>query len=494
MHTLSQSLAQRDAIELRVIARNQGVELDDVGDSDLLTALTEQMLRPDQAAEVWADLPKDARVALAQLAHSQPGIPAPAFQRRYGELRRIGPGRLLTDQPWKSPTGPGETLWWLGWIGRGVHATPEGAIDLISIPDDLTPLLPLSEVALDTEPPLPVPIPQPAAPQALGQMLLDDLGTLLAFVQNHQVWLQKDGRWRIKDLQRLVPRLRLSSIRKQPLEVGGPLHLIFFAAKELGLLAMRNRQQRFGASLRPWLEKSRREQQRSLFQVWQAAQTWNDLCLMPEVRCLDGDWSNDPVLARNALLTQLARVEPGQWFSLDDFIAIMHEHAPDFQRPDGRYDTWYIQNAGGEFLRGFEHWPTVEGRLIRYIWQGPLFWLGVLSLGDHGEAWSLTPQGNDFLHDGGDEEDDASQPVLRIHKDFSIVLAPHIGLWDRLRVALFAFWQASEPEYRYLITRRGLRRAAKHGVSARRILDFLDKASQGETPANVHKALESFTP
>ena len=494
MHTLSQSLAQRDAVELRVIARNQGVELDDVGDSDLLAALTTQMLRPGQVAEVWADLPEEARMALAQLALHQPGMPAPAFQRRFGELRRIGPGRLLTEQPWKTPTGPGETLWWLGWIGRGVHVTPEGTLDLITIPEDLKPLLPLDEVAVTTEPPLPAPIPQPAASKDLGQMLLDDLGTLLAFVQNHQVWLQKDGRWRMKDLKHLVPRLRLSSVRRQPLEAGGPLHLIFFAAKELGLLAMRNRQQRFGKALRPWLEASRQEQHRSLFQVWRDAGAWNDLCLMPGVRCLEGEWRNDPVLARNALLAQLARVQPEQWFSMDEFIAMMYEHAPDFQRPDGRYDTWYIQNASGDFLRGFEHWPMVEGRLIRYIWQGPLFWLGVIALGDEDEAWSLTRLGNGLLHGGGDNGVDESQPILHINRDFSIVLAPHIGLWDRLRVALFTFWQASEPEYRYLITRRGLRRAARRGVSARRILDFLDRASQGQTPANVRKALESFTP
>ena len=36
--------------------------------------------------------------------------------------------------------------------------------------------------------------------------------------------------------------------------------------------------------------------------------------------------------------------------------------------------------ASGEYLRGFEHWDEVDGRLIRYIITGPLHWLGVLDL------------------------------------------------------------------------------------------------------------------
>ena len=491
MYTLRQSLAQRDLIELPIIARNQGLELADAAEGDLPTTLSEQMLQPRQVMEVWADLPVEARQALAQLARTQPGMPAPAFQRRFGELRRIGPGRLQTEQPWKTPTGPAEILWYLGWIGRGFRETPEGVLDIIAIPDDLAALLPLEETAGEAKPPLPAAQPAPAEARELGQMLLDDLGTLLAYVQNHRVWLRQGQRWRMDDLKRLAPRLRLSGIRKQPLEAGGPLHLIFFATKKLGLLTVRQRRQQFGKALRPWLEQSRAQQMASLFAAWRRADDWNDLCLAPGLRCQEGAWRNDPVLAREALLAQLARTPAGQWFALDDFVAMMYEHLPDFQRPDGVYDTWYIQNAAGDFLRGFEHWPAVEGRLIRYLWQGPLFWLGALALDSAGETWSLTGQGAGFLQ-GDVTPEEVSAPILRVEPDYTIVLAPHIGLWDRLRVALFAFWQASEPEYRYRITRRGLQRAARRGVSTQRVLDFLQRASGGDVPENVRKSLGAF--
>ncbi len=493
MLTLRQHLAQLDTVELRIIAQNQGILLEDIAEDDLLTALVEQMLQPQQVQEVWNELPEEARLALAHLAGDLGGMPAPAFQRRFGELRRFGPGRLQTEQPWKSPTGPGEILWYRGWIANVFQQRPEGASRFICIPEDLAALLPLSEVAITTQPPLPAPLPSPQVQQHLDERLLDDLGTLLAYVQNHAVWLRSNGRWRLSDLQQLTPRLRLAALRKQPLEAGGPLHLIFYTAKKLNLIVERNRRHRFGKALRPWLEMSRDQQMQSLFRAWRDADDWNDLCLMPGLRCQDGAWSNDPLRTRQVLLEQLRRFAAGDWFGLEDFIAMMYEYLPDFQRPDGLYDTWYIQNAAGDFLRGFEHWPAVEGRLIRYIWHGPLFWLGVVALDEAGEAWSLTPQGRRLL-DEATAEQDSDAPILSVGRDFNIVLAPHIGLWDRLRVALFAFWQASEPHYRYQITRRGLKRAAKRGVSSRQVLDFLHRASGGELPPNVRKALESYRP
>jgi hypothetical protein len=124
MPTLRQHLAQRDSVELRIIAQNQGLPPDDGEADDFLAALMQQMLQPEHVREVWGDLSEEARRTLAELARQESGLPAPAFQRRFGELRRIGPGRLQSEQPWKTPTGPGETLWWLGWLTRGSEKRP----------------------------------------------------------------------------------------------------------------------------------------------------------------------------------------------------------------------------------------------------------------------------------------------------------------------------------------------------------------------------------
>jgi len=490
---LKQHFADRDIIELRVFAQNQGLIIENGREgTSFASELAQQMLDPAHVQEVWHDLPPEAREALVELMRDEKGMPTLAFERRFGELRRIGPGSLQTEQPWKHPTGPGEILWWLGWLTRSFREVDGEMVEFISIPTDLRPLLPV-ETPTPPEPPFPRPVQAPETERNLGQMLLDDLGTLLGYVQNQQVKLRVDGRWRYQDLQALLPRLRLTRIRRQPLEAGGPLHLIFLAGKSLGLIIEQKGYQKFGKALRPWLEQTRAAQMKDIFRTWRQAEAreWNDLCLTPELHCQEGAWSNHPRLAREALLGQLARAEPDAWYDLDDFIAMIYEHMPDFQRPDANYDTWYIQNAAGDFLRGFEHWPAVEGALIRYIWRGPLFWLGAVALDKQGGRWRLTPQGRSFLN-GSTPEDISEGPILHISKDFVLTLAPHIGLWDRLRVELFTFWQASEPHYRYQITQRGLRRAQKRGVSPRRILAFLDRASEGAVPNNVRRALERF--
>ena len=33
----------------------------------------------------------------------------------------------------------------------------------------------------------------------------------------------------------------------------------------------------------------------------------------------------------------------------------------------------------GQYLSGFESWDLVEGRLLRFLIEGPLFWLGAIA-------------------------------------------------------------------------------------------------------------------
>jgi hypothetical protein len=183
---------------------------------------------------------------------------------------------------------------------------------------------------------------------------------------------------------------------------------------------------------------------------------------------------------------------------MDDFIAALHSHAPDFQRPDGNYDAWYVRDEAGIHLRGFERWREVEGRLLRYLWQGPLFWLGVATLEADGGHWQLTPDGAAWLA----EDDQAAPPTapppppgLVVGEDFRLHLPSGARLADRFRVARFGEWEATWlGGYRYRLSRRGLRRAAAAGIGPEQVLAFLERASQGALPANVRRALTAFRP
>ena len=112
---------------------------------------------------------------------------------------------------------------------------------------------------------------------------------------------------------------------------------------------------------------------------------FNDLRLVPGLE-FEGEWRNDPLQACYAVLEILTDVPRNTWWSLGAFIERIKEAEPDFQRPAGDYESWYIRrHESGEFLRGFESWDAIEGALIRFMITGPLHWLGIVDLVASGE-------------------------------------------------------------------------------------------------------------
>jgi len=48
--------------------------------------------------------------------------------------------------------------------------------------------------------------------------------------------------------------------------------------------------------------------------------------------------------------------------SLNAFIQAIKQTQPDFQRPAGDYDSWYLYDINAQtYLRGFEYWDQVDG-------------------------------------------------------------------------------------------------------------------------------------
>ena len=100
---------------------------------------------------------------------------------------------------------------------------------------------------------------------------------------------------------------------------------------------------------------------------------WQVPGIAPEADSMAG---YDPTVARGAVLSIIAELAPlDDWWSPAEFIAAVKGADPDFQRPGGDYDSWYIRDERGEYLRGFDSWDKVEGALIAWIIEGPLHWL-----------------------------------------------------------------------------------------------------------------------
>ncbi len=433
-------------------------------------------------------------MALQTLAAEDNRAPATSFQRRFGEIRRFGGGSLQRERPWANPANVSEWLWYRGLITRGFVEMPEGMVECVAIPSDLLPFLPLASTQKAL--PLPPPAPPPERVYAGGDAFLEDLATLLIYVHNEQIWLNPRGGWRPRDVQALVRQWQtLPEDPPHPLAPGSRGALLFRCAARAGLLDVRGRRQRLhGENVRFWLEQDRFGQERALFMAWRDDVGWNDLCLTPGLICEAGNWRNDPLRTRADVLSYLGQIEAGNWYGLEDFIGAMQAHAPDFQRPDGNYDAWYLRDETGLYLRGFEHWRAVEGRLLRYLWRGPLFWLGLIALDEARERWSLTSRGAAFLTDASARPPEPSPPALLVSEDFRVLLPTGFRPSDRFRVARFAEWEASWPGYRYRITQRQLRRATAMGITPDQIIDFLIRASDDRLPASVRRSLSAFQP
>ncbi len=496
MRTLAESLVDYPLPLLRGIAETRGVAL--VGEPRLaVEQLAAALSDAESVARAVRELSEPAQTALARLVAARGRMTVAAFTRLAGTIRAFGPGRLAREEPWREPVSAAEELWYRALIARAFASTEQGATEFVYVPTDILPLLPpLPDVALPAISISPIPPPTHVRPER--DALLEDACTLLIFVQAHAPWVRPApsalagdvSAWRERELTALRALLWEPAALPLLLYLGGRLG--WFKLDE-GRLRLETR------AAREWLEGTRRAQRRALFSIWREASDWNDLRHVPGLRCVETGWRNDPLLARRAILGHLARCAEG-WYRLDAFVQAIRETDPDFQRPDGDYNSWYIQDeATGRYLRGFSDWPQVEGALIAHLLTGPLHGMGLIRLGFAGEgdvapiAFSLSPTGA-WLLGLGPEPDEPESARLQVNEDFTILVPAGARLLDRFRVARFAtLLSAGSPSgaagWRYRLSRESLAHAQRQGLAPARILSFLQEASGGQVPRRVAAAL-----
>ncbi len=105
--------------------------------------------------------------------------------------------------------------------------------------------------------------------------------------------------------------------------------------------------QRCPETVKAFLEAPRAEALAALGRAWLPSTAFNELRQLPGLR-FDGEWQNDPRRTRESILGFLAGLPAGTWWSLTAFTAAIKETAPDFQRPAGDYNSWFIRREGSE--------------------------------------------------------------------------------------------------------------------------------------------------
>jgi hypothetical protein len=482
MPKLDRALIDSDLSLLRVMAELWGGGLKARNPKDGVAEMTAWMLDAARVHAIVADLEPGPRAALEALrAAPEARIPLATYARKHGAVRPMGPARRDREQPWRNTPSPAEALWYRGLIAHAFFDTANGPDEFAYVPDDLLPLIP-PWVEARRMASAGTPAPAPVRVSSAEPLLADDVTTLLAYAQIQPLQL-KSG----------TLTTQLPAQVRRFLRAPAGIDLAFQLALELETLS--------GQPLKPaapgarvYLELARPAQARRLAEAWRASAVWNDLLRLPGLLFEGQTWANDPLQTRAALLAWLARVPPETWWSLDSFVAAIKEEAPDFQRPGGDYDSWYVKDArSGEYLRGFEHWDEVEGALIRWTLNGPLAWFGFVETNER--VFRVTAAGADFL--AGRPGPEPAPPVVRVRlgNDGEIRVPQAADAYTRFRVARITKWQAVTADaFVYRLTPISLKRAVRQGVALERVIDFLRTiAPDGQLPPKLTAALERFS-
>ncbi|UCG25112.1 MAG: helicase-associated domain-containing protein, partial [Chloroflexota bacterium] len=446
-------------------------------------ALAETLSQLDLGREILYLGPEEAD-ALGDLIAAGGRLPVASFERQHGPVRTMGPARIEREEPWLDPVSPAEGLWYRGFLYRAFDES-EGSetVEYYYLPNELySNAAGISSTGAASEP-QPADGLQPVSPpeqfSPTDTAAVDDLTAILSAAQ--------EGAIHEGELARLQPYFLSPNLDRTS--------LLFTLAWEMKLLRVTDEGARPARQVLTWLRRSRDEQARDIANAWSNS-AWNELLHTPGLS-FEGGWQNDPILARTALLDVLSRT--GDWFRLSDLVARVRDSTPDFQRPDGNYDTWYIRDAdSGGYLSGFESWDLVEGRLLRFLLIGPLAWLGLTETAMAGSGqetlFRLTPLALDWLAGEPPAESEVTMPIV-VREDGAILVPFNASRYERFQVARVAEAEPLLPgkPAGYRLTPRSLERAREQGIGADRLGEFLARASQRPAPAGVLRAIQRWS-
>ena len=494
MPDLIHSLLNQDIGHLRIIADLWGLELDSTDSESARDELSASLLDFDLLADHLASLPPEADSALAALLASNGRIAWAAFSRQFGDIREMGAGKRDREHPHRSPISAAEILFYRGILARAFFETDKGSQEFAYIPDDIFELMKeergknlanFAGLAVKNFESLgrPASLNEKGTDIFADDFILDDATTMLAALRMGR------SNW-----SRSIPvvqfDLRLAAL-----------------LTTANLITNNNIQTEL---VKTFLESPRADALKMLHDSWLASDSFNELKLMPNIVC-EGEWNNSPRETRNTILGFINSVPANKWWSVASFVQAIKQTQPDFQRPAGDYDSWFIKRASdGQYLRGFDSWNEVDGALIRYF-INILHWLGRVDLSIAEGTTEPTSfrikskvesHRSDLRPSTFDERGKvavASNGKISIPRD-----APRVV---RYQIARFCEWQESgldtglaiarpysttKKEYKYHITARSLKHAKEQGLKAEQLLSLLVKHTDNKVPPPLVKALKRW--
>lgn len=457
---------------LRMLALAWGVDLTAPDAYTALPALVNALHAPGLVEEMIESQPADARKALQVLMENEGRLLWSTFARQFGEIRVMGAGKRDRERPDLSPANPAERLWYRGLIGRAFLNLPPEPQEYAFIPDDF--LAAMQGLAVESTPP-PGRLASPgesANPLPASDAILEQACTLLAWLRlgNSEETYPLTGLIPTKILIRLLQAAGLlnDAHQPQPEEVRA-----FLGAAPAQALAL-------------------------LVQAWQASLGFNELRLLPGL-IFEGNWNNDALTTRQKILAILQQLPADRWWSLPAFVAAMKDRQPDYLRPGGDYDSWFIRREGSEtYLRGFSSWDEVDGALLRFFITGPLHWLGLYDLaapqpGAPATAFRPSRMADALLTGGQPGGMPVEEAQLRLTSSGRMRLPARLPRPVRYTLLRFCRWDGeSGGETLCSITPTSLAAARLQGLRTSHLINLMRKHSADPISPLLVKALERW--
>jgi hypothetical protein len=480
MPDLFESLQGRDLGHLKIIASLWGIPLNAPDTRVGLLRLCPQMLDVKHVEATIKELPEEVKKALEELYRNDGRISWAFFIRSYGELRELGVGKRDRERPYANNPSITEYLWYRGLIARNFFELPGGPEEYAYIPDDLFLLLPRIREDEIIQRGRPASQGEKAFLMPANDHILDLACTLLVALRIGIPESEIPNLW--EGLPEPVVLLQL-------LKTSG-----LIGEDNIPLLE----------PTRKFLEERRGEALSHLVRSWIKSIDFNELRLLPGI-IAEGEWQNDPLLTRQVILGFLPKpsgevvVSNGKnqdpYWSLGSFINAIKQNEPDFQRPAGDYQSWYLRDlTSGEYLNGFECWDQVDGALIRFILSGPLYWLGILDLAAPGEGMPASA----FRYSDWARNLLKGEPPTGLSlEDKQVIPRSDANIWVpryaprsvRYQIARFCEWGDEKDDgFIYQITPASLQRALKAGLKVSQLSNLLRKYANTVPPA-ISRAL-----
>jgi hypothetical protein len=315
---------------------------------------------------------------------------------------------------------------------------------------------------------------------AADTSIVDDLATLLAYFVVHRPIMFQEGEIVAEHLHALTPVLLSTDTAR--------LRFILELAYSLDLITIEDgRLHTRTDRARVWLNDPRWKQMYTLADGWRRSSACVELQhvpgIAPEMNTAPLDQYNAAAV-RGIVLDWLRRAVPlSEWWSIEAFVAHLREAQPDFQRPNGDFNTWYIRDAHGQYIDGIAGWDAVEGGLLRHIVSRPMHWLALVDLAQ--PAARLTAYGRAFMTGAAYPQPPEPHEKIDVALDGTITVSRRVSRYDRFQTARFTTWgpmtTGASAAYRYRLDSTAIANAAEAGITTVHIATFLNSAL-GDTP------------